>query len=115
MRISWKCLFLFILAPSFVISCLSLFRSFIVCYLILLHSYFVLSLAYPPEMQHVEQNRDLHEVEPSADVVVPQHEQALAQLQRRPIQKVGLPVAAQDLLEGGGVDFKRILVDQFAQ
>jgi hypothetical protein len=66
-------------------------------------------------MQHVEQNRDLHEVEPSADVVVPQHEQALAQLQRRPIQKVGLPVAAQDLLEGGGIDFKRILVDQFAQ
>ena len=30
MRISWKCLCLFILAPSFVISCLSLFRSFIV-------------------------------------------------------------------------------------
>ena len=71
--------------------------------------------AHPPEVQHVEEERDLHEVDPPADVVVPEHDQAFAQLQAGLLQKVVLPVAPQDLLKRGRIYLGRVLVHQLAQ
>ena len=70
---------------------------------------------YSPEVEHVEQDGNFHQVEPSADVVIPEHKQTLAQLQRRPFEEVGLPVAPQDLPQRRGVDLQGVLVDQLAQ
>ena len=72
-------------------------------------------VTHSPEVEHVEQDWDFHQVEPSADVVVPEHQQTLAQLQRRPFEQVGLPVAPEDLPQRGGVDLQGVLVDQLAQ
>ena len=70
---------------------------------------------HPPELQHVQQQRYLHEVDPPADVVVPEHDQALAQLQAGLLQQVGLPVALQDPLQDGGVNLRRVLEHELAQ
>ncbi len=43
-----------------------------------------------PEVEHVKEDWDLHEVDPAADVVVPQHHQVAAQLQARLLNQVGL-------------------------
>ena len=66
-------------------------------------------------MEEVQEERYLHEVDPSADVVVAQHDEALAQLEARPLQQVRLPVAAQDLLQRRRVDLGRVLVHQFGE
>ena len=59
--------------------------------------------AYFPEVQHVEEDGDLHEVDPPADVVVPEHHQVAAQLQAGLLYQVGLPVAPEDLQEHRGL------------
>ena len=45
-----------------------------------------------PEVKHVQQDRDLHQVYPAADVVVPQHHQVATQLQAGLLYQVSLPV-----------------------
>ena len=70
---------------------------------------------YPPEVKEVQEERYLHEVDPSADVVVAQHDEALAQLEAGPLQQVRLPVAAQDLLQRRRVDLRRVLVHQLGE
>ena len=63
----------------------------------------------------MEEDGYLHEVDPAADVVVPQHHQVSAQLQARLLYKVGLPVALQDLQQVRRVDVGRVLGDQLGE
>ena len=63
---------------------------------------------YLPEVKHVEQHWDLHQVYPAADVVVPQHDQVAAQLQAGLLYEVSLPVTLQDLQQVCGVNVRRI-------
>ena len=64
-----------------------------------IHLYF-----YLPEVKHVEEDGYLHQVDPAADVVVPQHHQVAAQLQAGLLYQVSLPVTLQDLQQVGGVN-----------
>ena len=66
------------------------------------------ALAHLPEVEHVEQDRDLHEVDPPADVVVPQHDQVPTQLQAGLLYEVRLPVTLEDLQQVGGVNVRGI-------
>ena len=59
-------------------------------------------------MKHVEEDGDLHEVDPPTDVVVPQHDQVAAQLQAGLLYEVSLPVTLQDLQQVCGVNVRRI-------
>ena len=44
----------------------------------------ILSYLDPPRVKQVHEERRLQGVDPAADVVVPQHDEALAQLEARP-------------------------------
>ena len=70
---------------------------------------------YPPKLQHVKQNRNFHEVQLATDVVIPEHQKTLAQLQRRSIQKISFPVTTKNFLQHCSINFKWIFVDQLAQ
>ena len=63
----------------------------------------------------MEEDGYLHEVDPATDVVVPQHHQVAAELQTRLLNKVGLPVALQDLQQVRRVDVGRVLGDQLGE
>ena len=66
-------------------------------------------------MKHVEEDGDLHQVDPPADVVVPQHDQVPTQLQAGLLYEVRLPVALEDLEQRAGVDIRGVLRDQLGQ
>ena len=70
---------------------------------------------YLPEVKHMEEHRDLHQVDPAADVVVPQHDEVTTQLQAGLLYQVGLPVALQDLQQVRRVDVGRVLGDQLGE
>ena len=56
----------------------------------------------------MEEDRYLHQVDPAADVVVPQHHQVTTQLQTGLLYKVSLPVTLQDLQQRRGVNIRGI-------
>ena len=56
----------------------------------------------------MEEDRYLHQVDPAADVVVPQHHQVTTQLQAGLLYKVSLPVTLQDLQQRRGVNIRRV-------
>ena len=94
--------------------------------------------SYPPEVQGVHQGRHVNQVDLAADVVIPEHDETLAQLQTgllghqhrhgttrlRPHQRAGgrrsavlraaLPAVLENFQQQRGVHLGRILGRQFA-
>ena len=56
----------------------------------------------------MKEYRYLHQVDPAADVVVPQHDEVTTQLQAGFLYQVSLPVTLQDLQQRGGVNIRGI-------
>ena len=56
----------------------------------------------------MKEHRDLHQVDPAADVVVPQHDEVTTQLQAGLLYEVRLPVTLQDLEQRSGVNIRGI-------
>lgn len=69
----------------------------------------------PPELQHAHQHGNVHDVDATADVVVPQHYEALAQLQARLFGQKALPVRLEELLELTSIEFRRILGEELVE
>ena len=69
-------------------------------------------LTHPPEMKHMQQDWNFHEIQSSRYVIVPEHDQAFAQFQGRLLQKVSFPVATENFLQKLCVDLRRILLDE---
>ena len=63
----------------------------------------------------MEEYRYLHQVDPAADVVVPQHDEVTTQLQAGLLYQVGLPVTLQDLEQRSGVNIRGIFWYQFTE
>ena len=61
-----------------------------------LHSLLVLK-THLPEVKHVEEDRNLHQIDSAADVVVSQHHQVATQLQTWFLYQVRLPVTLEYL------------------
>lgn len=70
---------------------------------------------YPPEMQEMQEQRNFHEVDSAADIVVSEHDEALAEFERRLLEQVGLPMTLQDLLQRHRVDLGGVFAHQFTQ
>ena len=71
--------------------------------------------SYLPEVQHVKQDRDLHQIDSAANVVIPEHHQMATQLQARLLYQVSLPVTLEDLEQVASVNVRGVLGDQFTQ
>ena len=56
----------------------------------------------------MEEYRYLHQVDPAADVVVPQHHKVATQLQAGLLYQVSLPVTLQDLQQRSGVNIRGV-------
>ena len=56
----------------------------------------------------MEEHRYLHQVDPAADVVVPQHHKVATQLQTGLLYQVSLPVTLQDLQQRSGVNIRGV-------
>ena len=56
----------------------------------------------------MEEYRYLHQVDPAADVVVPQHHEVTTQLQTGFFYQVSLPVTLQDLQQRSGVNIRGV-------
>ena len=56
----------------------------------------------------MEEHRYLHQVDPAADVVVPQHHKVATQLQAGLLYQVSLPVTLQDLQQRSGVNIRGV-------
>jgi len=65
-------------------------------------------LLYLPELQHVHQHGYVQHVDTTTNVDVPQHYQALAELQAGFLRQIRLPVRTQNLLQLDHVQFRGI-------